>query len=75
MDWLTPIIVAVIMGPIVVIMQSIFKLRKENQTQHGEVGKAIERIETKLDNHINWHIGVPNLKRKKPQSKERQNGR
>jgi len=60
MVWV-PIIVAVISGPLVVVLQ---KLRKENTSQHAEgqillrmVGTKIDKIGSKLDNHIGWHEG------------------
>lgn len=56
-----PIIVAIIMGPVVVVLQ---KLRKENTEQHNEgrillktIGNKVDRIGSKLDNHIGWHEG------------------
>jgi hypothetical protein len=56
-----PIIVAIIMGPVVVVLQ---KLRKENTDQHNEgkillkmIGSKVDRIGSKLDNHIGWHDG------------------
>jgi hypothetical protein len=56
-----PIIVAVIMGPVVVVLQ---KLRKENTEQHAEgrillrmIGNKVDKIGSKLDNHIGWHDG------------------
>jgi hypothetical protein len=57
-----PIVVALIMGPIVVILQ---KLRKENTDQHAEgrillkvIGNKVDKIGSKLDNHIGWHEGI-----------------
>ena len=54
-----PIVVAVITGPVVVVLQ---KLRKENTQQHEEgrdliklVGIKVDKIGSKLDNHIGWH--------------------
>jgi hypothetical protein len=59
---LVPIVVALIMGPIVVILQ---KLRKENTDQHAEgrillkvIGNKVDKIGSKLDNHIGWHEGI-----------------
>jgi hypothetical protein len=56
-----PIIVAVIMGPVVVVLQ---KLRKENTDQHAQgqvllriIGNKVDKIGSKLDNHIGWHQG------------------
>lgn len=62
MEWLVPIIVAVITGPVVVVLQ---KLRKENTEQHNyntillrHIGSRIDRIGSKLDKHIGWHEGL-----------------
>lgn len=56
-----PIIVAIIMGPVVVVLQ---KLRKENTEQHAEgrillrmIGTKVDKVASKLDNHIGWHDG------------------
>lgn len=61
MEWLVPIIVAVITGPVVVILN---RLRKENSDQHAHntillrhIGQKVDRIGTKLDGHIGWHAG------------------
>ena len=58
---LVPILVAIISGPLVVILQ---KLRKENTEQHAEgrillkmIGTKVDKIGTKIDNHIGWHEG------------------
>jgi hypothetical protein len=60
MEWLVPIIVAIIGGPIVVILQ---QLRKENTQQHAEsrgllerVADKVEKVDEKLDGHIDWHL-------------------
>jgi hypothetical protein len=57
-----PIIVAIITGPIVVVLQ---KLRSENSKQHEEgrdllklVGIKVDKIGSKLDQHIGWHEGT-----------------
>lgn len=59
--WWVPIVVAVITGPVVVVLQ---RLRKENTQQHEEnghllrhIGHRIDRIGEKLDHHIGWHEG------------------
>jgi hypothetical protein len=56
-----PIVVAIISGPLVVILQ---KLRKENTEQHAEgrillkmIGAKVDKIGSRLDNHIGWHEG------------------
>jgi hypothetical protein len=56
-----PVIVAVISGPLVVVIQ---KLRKENTAQHAEGRALLERVADKvdsvgqkLDEHIGWHKG------------------
>jgi len=58
---LVPILVAIISGPLVVILQ---KLRKENSEQHAEgrillkmIGSKVDKIGSKIDNHIGWHEG------------------
>lgn len=58
---LVPIAVAVISGPIVVLLQ---KLRKENADQHAEgrillrnVAHKVDKVASKLDTHIGWHKG------------------
>ena len=60
MEALVPIIVAIIGGPVVVILQ---KLRKENTSQHAEsrqllsiVVDKVDRVDNKLDGHITWHL-------------------
>lgn len=61
MEWLVPIIVAIIGGPVVVVLQ---KLRRENTSQHAEGRELINRVlfkvdevGSKLDHHIGWHEG------------------
>jgi len=58
---IVPLIVAIISGPIVVVLQ---KLRKENSEQHAENGKLLNRVankvdevSSKIDGHIGWHKG------------------
>jgi hypothetical protein len=56
-----PLAVAIITGPAVVVLQ---RLRKENTQQHAEgrdllklVGIKVDKIGSKLDQHIGWHEG------------------
>ena len=60
-SWIVPIVVAIIGGPIMVLMQI---LRKENTNQHAEgrellrqVIDKVDNVGTKIDNHIGWHDG------------------
>jgi hypothetical protein len=61
MSWWVPIVVAIITGPMVVILQL---LRRENSSQHAEGRELLNRVlhkvddvGTKIDNHIGWHEG------------------
>ena len=72
MEWLVPVAVAVIGGPLVVVVQS---LRKENTSQHAEarellkmVAGKVDKVDDKLDNHISWHMAK--TRRKKIDEKE-----
>ena len=58
---IVPIIVALIGGPIVVLLN---KVRSENTSQHAEartllrqVATKVDKVGTKLDEHIGWHKG------------------
>ena len=58
---IVPIVVAIIGGPIVVVLN---KLRSENTTQHAEsrdllqqVANKVDKVGSKLDEHIGWHKG------------------
>ena len=60
-SWLVPILVALIGGPLMVLMQL---LRRENTSQHAEGRELLNRVlfkvdqvGTKIDNHIGWHEG------------------
>ena len=71
MEWLVPLVVAVIGGPLVVVVQS---LRKENTSQHAEarellkmVASKVDKVDDKLDGHINWHLKKPTRKSNKEQ--------
>lgn len=59
MYWFVPIVVAIITGPVVVILQ---KLRSENTSQHAESRSLLEhmvvkvdKVHDKLDEHIRSH--------------------
>ena len=52
-DWVVPIAVAVIGGPLVVLIQAF---RKESSEQHGVLAGKIDKIADKLDQHIDWHL-------------------
>ncbi len=63
MEWLVPIAVAIIGGPVVVLLQ---QLRKENTEQHAEsrellkrVADRVETVDEKLTDHIDWHLKKP----------------
>lgn len=54
-----PVVVALIGGP---VMWFLTRFDKRNTEQHGENQRVLNRIETKvdrldgrLDNHIDWH--------------------
>ncbi len=66
MVWLTPILVALIGGPLMVFLK---RFEHKNSAQHGESLKVLERIEGKvdkvdnrLDEHILWHLDRPRSK-------------
>jgi len=58
---IVPIVVALITGPVVVLINM---LRKENTQQHAEartllkqVASKVDKVGSKLDEHIGWHKG------------------
>lgn len=58
---IVPIVVALIGGPIVVLLN---KVRSENTSQHAEarsllkqVAHKVDVVATKIDSHIGWHEG------------------
>lgn len=56
MDWAIAIVVAVITGPIVVLLQM---LRRENTQQHGESRELLHHMVIKVDDineNLNNHI-------------------
>ena len=46
MSWLVPILVAVITGPVVVLLE---KLRKENTSQHAESRQLLDHLVSSVD--------------------------
>jgi hypothetical protein len=50
------IIVAVIAGVGTVLAALVQGMRKENRDDHAVVADSLNRIETKLDNHIDDHL-------------------
>jgi hypothetical protein len=69
MEILVPIAVALIGGPLVVIINQLYTFRKENKKDHGdvmgrtdeiinairEVKSDVKSINTKLTSHLKWH--------------------
>lgn len=60
MAWLTPVLVAVIGGP---LMWFLTRFDRRNTQQHAEnkevlerIEQKVERVDTRLDEHINWHL-------------------
>jgi hypothetical protein len=64
-DWFVPILVAVIGGPLVVLVQ---QFRRESSEQHGVLAGKIDKIAEKLDDHIEWHL--TKTRKKKNEDKE-----
>jgi Flp pilus assembly protein TadB len=50
------VIVASIGAIGVVLAALIQSVRKENKKDHGIVAQSLDRIESKIDNHIDWHL-------------------
>ena len=60
MEWITPLLVALIGGPVMLILS---RLDKSNKSQHDEISKKIDRItidisdvRKDLHEHVNWHL-------------------
>lgn len=49
------VLVAVVTGAFGVLVALIQRGRKENATDHATVVRTLERVETKIDTHINDH--------------------
>lgn len=59
MEWAIPVVVAVITGPVVVLLQL---LRRENTSQHAESRGLLEHLVIKVDNmdsKLDEHIADP----------------
>jgi hypothetical protein len=65
-DWFVPILVAVIGGPLVVLVQ---QFRRESSEQHGVLAGKIDKINDKLDSHIEWHMTKTRRKRNENENK------
>ena len=59
-DYIVPVLVAVIGGPLVVLIQ---QFRKESSEQHGVLAGKIDKINDKLDSHIDWHMSKTRRKK------------
>jgi hypothetical protein len=64
MEWVVPVLVAIIGGPLVVFVQSF---RKESSDQHAVLAGKIDKLSDKLDGHIDWHLKKPKPKPNKEQ--------
>jgi len=64
MEWVVPVLVAIIGGPLVVFVQSF---RKESSDQHAVLAGKIDKLADKLDGHIDWHLKKPKPKPNKEQ--------
>ena len=49
------VVIALISGGFTVVVALIHKLSKENRQDHGVVSDSLNRIETKVDRHIENH--------------------
>lgn len=50
------IIVAMIGGASLVLGSLVQSMRRENKNDHAVVAQSLDRIETKLDSHIDDHL-------------------
>lgn len=51
----SPFVVAVVTGGFSIIVALLHKLGKQNRRDHGDVSRALGRIEGKLDAHVDDH--------------------
>ena len=49
------VVIALISGGVTVVVALIHKLLKENRHDHGIVANSLNRIESKVDRHIENH--------------------
>lgn len=66
MEWLVPIVVALIGGPVVILLQ---RSRKENSSDHAivmdkldKIASKVDKVDGKVDKHIEWHLGTKKKK-------------
>jgi len=50
------VVVAVIGGASLILGSLVQAMRRENKNDHAVVAQSLDRIETKLDGHINDHL-------------------
>lgn len=69
MQWLTPVLVAVIGGP---LMWFLTRFDRRNTLQHADnktvlerIEQKVERVDARFDEHINWHLEREPKTRKK----------
>ena len=51
----SPVIVAVVTGGFTIIVALVQRLGRQNRRDHGDVSRALGRIEGKLDAHVTDH--------------------
>ena len=64
MQWWVPVTVALIGGP---LMWFLHRFDKRNTEQHGNnmgvlerIEKKVDHIDSRVDDHITWHLGDKN---------------
>lgn len=66
MSWLVPVFVALIAGPLMWFLQRFDKRNSDQHSQNLEVLERIEdkvdRVDERLDTHIEWHLKDSNKK-------------
>ena len=51
----SPVVVAVVTGGFSIIVALLHRLGRQNKRDHGDVSRALGRIEGKLDAHVDDH--------------------